>query len=113
MTLDLSDVSDDELRAELAHRTGAACYYCGETATFWCDALVRKDIINAYGGWDVCSRPVCANHRIKVGVIFDHDGPGSMDTIDYCQECKDRENARHAPKPGPHGGKRAGGRMAA
>lgn len=71
------------------------CYYCGNAVMLWCDwacvvfgeeepdGTVRLQ----HGGVvRTCDRPVCDEHGFTRGRWFDRDGPGTTDTIDYCQE---------------------------
>lgn len=67
------------------------CYVCRKPATALCDYTLGPRAIPA-STFDkafsiaTCDRPMCDEHRVRVGHICNRSKKSQSDTIDYCQE---------------------------
>jgi len=105
MAQDLSTYSDEDLRDELERRAGAQlCAYCGNVAKYLCDGLKYPEVglFKSMDDVKTCDRPLCEDHRVKLGCSFDTEGPGTRDSIDFCPDCKAAYDGRMGPTY--HGG---------
>lgn len=67
------------------------CYYCSAPAVVLCDFLVSSSslIFGNAGPLQTCDRPICGEHRRRVGHVCDRSRRtknNQSNTIDHCKE---------------------------